>query len=128
MQQLQVSLEEYQNTYNTLLEIYVRIVSTDTPSDEDSVLFNDTMLQLNEKSEALNQLLIDCLTNISQTQAQQLVDKAKEEIQAEVSDVNDALADLENTINTDFKAGLITSINAANLEINYSNWLKRKQI
>lgn len=126
MQQLQVSLEEYQNTYNTLLEIYVRIISTDTPSDEDSVLFNDTMLQLSEKSEALNQLLIDCLTNISQTQAQQLVDEAKEEIQAEVSDVNNALTNLENTMNGEFKVGLVTSINIATLESQIQQLTKEK--
>lgn len=126
MQQLQTALTEYQNTYDALLEVYTRIVSTEMPTDEDSVLFNDTILQLSEKSEILNQLLIDCLTDISQAQAQQLVDKAKEEIQAEVSDVNDALADLENTINGDFKAGLITSINIANLENQLQQLAKEK--
>lgn len=118
--------ENYETTYNTLLDVYNRITEGNTPSDEDVALFNETLYTLREVSEELNQVLIDCLTDISQTQATQLVDKAKEEIKAEVDDVNNALTDLENTINGDFKVGLVTSINLANLENHLHQLAKEK--
>ena len=126
MLKLEELLGNYEATHNTLVETYVRITNSDIPTDEDIALFNTTLSDLRVISDELNQVLIDCLTNISQTQAQQLVEKAKEEIQAEVSDVNDALSDLENTINTDFKAGLVTSINIANLENHLRQLAKEK--
>ena len=126
MLKLEELLGNYEATHNTLVETYVRITNSDIPTDEDIALFNTTLSDLRVISDELNQVLIDCLTNISQTQAQQLVNKAKEEIQAEVSDVNDALSDLENTINTDFKAGLVTSINIANLENHLRQLAKEK--
>lgn len=118
--------ENYETTYNTLLDVYNRITEGNTPSDEDVALFNETLYTLREVSEELNQVLIDCLTDISQTQATQLVDKAKEEIKAEVDDVNNALTDLENTINGEFKVGLVTSINLANLENHLHQLAKEK--
>lgn len=118
--------DSYAQTFENLEEVYNRILLSETPSDEDVALFNDLLLQLRELSETLNQVLIDCLTNISKEQSTQLVNQAKEEIKVEVEDVNNALNELENTINGDFKAGLVTSINLANLENQLQQLAKEK--
>ena len=54
--------------------------------------------------------------SISEAKAQQIVNNAKQEIQVEIQDTQDALNELENTMNNEFKTGLIGNINLAILE------------
>lgn len=66
-------------------------------------------------SNSLYQVMNQALTSISESQATQISEKAKEEVIREVNDVSDALAGLEQTMNGDFKNGLLGQMNLANL-------------
>ena len=54
--------------------------------------------------------------SISEAKAQQIVNNAKQEITIEIQDTQNALNELENTMNNEFKTGLIGNINLAILE------------
>lgn len=123
---LNEAMTNYANTFQVVTDSLNKILESETVSGADVSALNNYIADFKDSSATLNKIMLDSLNSINEVQAQQLVDKAKEEIQAEVSDVNDALTDLENTINTDFKAGLITSINAANLENQLQQLAKEK--
>ena len=89
----------------------ITIVTEDTLID-----FEDAVNVLREYAINLHQAINDALLYISKNQAEVLVDIAKEEVRAEISDVNVALDNLETTMNGDFKTGLIGSQNRAILE------------
>ena len=62
---------------------------------------------LREYSSILQQAISEALLSISENRASQMVEEAKEQVRAEIADVDSALNDLETTMNGSFKTGLI---------------------
>ena len=62
---------------------------------------------LREYSSILQQAISEALLSISENRATQMVEEAKEQVRAEIADVDSALNDLETTMNGSFKSGLI---------------------
>ena len=62
---------------------------------------------LREYSSILQQAISEALLSISENRASQMVEEAKEQVRAEIADVDSALNDLETTMNGSFKSGLI---------------------
>ena len=62
---------------------------------------------LREYSFILQQAISEALLSISENKATQMVEEAKEQVRAEIADVDSALSDLETTMNGSFKSGLI---------------------
>ena len=84
---------------------------------EDTLLdFEDAVIVLREYAMNLHQAINEALISISKNQAQDLVDKAKEDIRVEIADVDSALNNLETTMNGEFKTGLIGLQNRTILE------------
>lgn len=62
---------------------------------------------LREYASILQQAISEALLSISENRATQIVEEAKEQVRAEIADVDSALNDLETTMNGSFKSGLI---------------------
>lgn len=62
---------------------------------------------LREYSFILQQAINEALLSISENKATQMVEEAKEQVRAEIADIDSALSDLETTMNGSFKSGLI---------------------
>lgn len=112
---LNINYETYITKFNEFSEILNAILSSDNLVGEDIEAFNEALLVFKTSSSTLYQSLNDALTSIAQEQSQTIVDEAKKEILLEVEDVNNALDNLENTMNGEFKSGLISTINLTNL-------------
>ena len=78
--------------------------------------FQDAVQVLRNYSAILQQAINEALLTITENRASILINEAREEIEAEIGDVNSALMDLENTMNGDFKSGLIGLQSRAILE------------
>ena len=84
---------------------------------EDTLLdFEDAVNVLREYGIALYEAINNALLSISKGQSQDLINIAKEEIRLEITDVDNALSNLENTMNGEFKTGLIGLQNRTILE------------
>ena len=78
--------------------------------------FQDAIQVLRNYSAILQQAINEALLTITENRTYILVNEAKEEVRAEIGDVNSALMDLEDTMNGDFKSGLIGLQSRAILE------------
>lgn len=108
-------MELYMVCFQELSDILTAIMESEVIIGEDVEAFNEAILTFKEASTELQQLLNDALTSISEVQAGIIVNEAKEEIRKEVDQVSNALDSLEETMNGDFKSGLIGTINLTNL-------------
>ena len=112
-------IELLENTYNSYKEAYNNVLTkyselangTATNTDE----FTESISNFRIASNDLYQVFNNALTSISEVQATLKSEEAKNEVIKEVNDVSDALAGLEDTMNGEFKTGLIGQMNLANL-------------
>ena len=107
--------EAYRTCFDELTTIFDAILQSEVVIPEDVEAFNNAILVFKESSATLHQTMNDALTNISETQANIVIEEAKKEIQAEITGVADALGDLESTMNGEFKSGLISTMNLTTL-------------
>lgn len=107
--------EAYRTCFEEISSIFDAIIESEVIIPEDVEAFNNAILAFKESSAILHQTMNDALTNISETQANAIVEQAKEEIQAEIIGVSDALDSLEQTMNGEFKSGLISTMNLTTL-------------
>lgn len=107
--------ETYRTCFDELTTIFDAIIQSDIVIPEDAEAFNNAILAFKESSAILHQTMNDALTNISETQANTIVEQAKKEIEAEIIGVSDALGSLEQTMNGEFKSGLISTMNLTTL-------------
>lgn len=108
-------MEAYMNSFQVLSDILTAIMESEIVIGEDVESFNEAILAFKEASTELQQVLNDALTSISETQANIIIEEAKKEIEAEIVGVSDALENLEQTMNGEFKSGLISTINLTSL-------------
>ena len=115
-----VVLEGYFTTYLTCFEVltdaFNTIMEAEVLTGEDVEAFKNAIADMRTASTDMLQSLTDALTCISEAQANEIVANAKLEIKQEVDDVSNALAGLENTMNGDFKSGLISTMNLTTLK------------
>lgn len=113
-------LEGHFTTYLTCFEVlsdaFNTIMEAEVLTGEAVEAFKNAISDLRVASTNLLQSLTNALTCISEAQANEIVANAKLEIKQEVDDVSNALAGLENTMNGDFKSGLISTMNLTTLK------------
>lgn len=113
-------LEGHFTTYLTCFEVlsdaFNTIMEAEVLTGEAVEAFKNAISDLRVASTDLLQSLTNALTCISEAQANEIVANAKLEIKQEVDDVSNALAGLENTMNGDFKSGLISTMNLTTLK------------
>lgn len=109
---LENAYNSYKEAYNNVLTKYSELANgTTTNTDE----FTESISNFRIASNDLYQVFNNALTSISEVQAILKSEEAKNEVIREVNDVSDALAGLEQTMNGDFKNGLLGQMNLANL-------------
>ena len=84
-------------------------------TEEEANAFGNAVADFREASALLHQSMNDALTSISETQANIIIAQAKQEIELEINGVSDALDSLEQTMNGEFKSGLISTMNLTTL-------------
>lgn len=123
---LDTAYETYLEKYNALVGIFGEIMEETIISQELVENFNLTLHEFNESSATLYLELTNALTSISMSQAQFITENAKTEIRGEISDVSDSLSSLEQTMNGEFKAGIINTLNATVLKDRVAQLEKEK--
>ena len=107
---LTTSLTKYKQGFTSLEEIVNTVLATNGVVPPNLVAeFNTRINAFSVATKDLQQTINDSLSAINKTVSEGLVESAKQEIQAEISDVSDALTNLDETMNGEFKAGLISS-------------------
>ncbi len=106
----------YLTCFEALSDAFNAIMEAEVLTGEDVEAFKNAISDLRVASTDMLQSLTDALTCISEAQANEIVTNAKLEIKQEVDDVSNALAGLENTMNGDFKSGLISTMNLTTLK------------
>lgn len=112
---MEESFNTYLECYQKLTDILNAILESEIVIGEDVEAFRNAITDFKEASAMLHQSMNDALTSISETQANIIVEKAKKEIEAEIVGVSDALGNLEQTMNGEFKSGLISTMNLTTL-------------
>lgn len=112
---LEESFNRYVECYQALTDILNAILGSDVIVGEDVEVFYSAISDFREASANLHHAMNDALTSISETQANIVIQQAKEEIQKEIDGVSNALGSLEETMNGDFKSGLVSTINLTTL-------------
>lgn len=109
---LEVAYQDYDNAYIEITSKYNELMQGTTSDSEE---FIESISNFRNTSNNLYQAMNRALVSISETQATQISEDAKNEVIKEVNDVSDALAGLEDTMNGEFKTGLIGQMNLTNL-------------
>lgn len=103
------SYETYVVAFNELEAIFNEILVTEEIIEQTQIdTFNQKLSAFSQASNTLNTVMQDAMLGVSKIEANKIVDEAKKEIMSEVDDVNNAIADLESTMNGSFKTGLIS--------------------
>lgn len=113
--QLTEAYDAYTNKYEEMEVAFNEIIGSSTVDVEKVGTFNVLMEEFVELGKTLRQIMTDALSSISTSISEQIAEQAKEEIRSEISDVSDALGSLEDTMNGDFKSGLISTMNLTTL-------------
>ena len=109
---LENAYNSYKEAYNNVLTKYSELANGTTTNTDG---FTESISNFRIASNDLYQVFNNALTSISEVQATLKSEEAKNEVIREVNDVSDALAGLEQTMNGDFKNGLLGQMNLANL-------------
>ena len=109
---LEVAYQDYDNAYIEITSKYNDLMQGTASGSEE---FIESISNFRNTSNNLYQVMNRALVSISETQATQISEDAKNEVIKEVNDVSDALAGLEDTMNGEFKTGLIGQMNLTNL-------------
>jgi hypothetical protein len=104
------NLNTYNQTFNVLKNTVDAILNVGIGQVPPTMIqaFDSALANFSSVTENMENIINEALININQQYSDEVLANARQEIQQEVDDLDDALGDLETTMNGEFKSGLIS--------------------
>lgn len=107
--ELQNAYTNYKNLYSTLnTAVYNILAVTGVMPPQLIADFEKALTAFNESSRVLNSTIDSVLMDINKKYTDSIISTAKAEIEREVTEVQNAVTDLNDYVDTDFKSGMIS--------------------